>query len=111
MTERIIVVVNCTGEPTVAIVSCQKNETIQSARDLQDQIARAVTEWVKNTEAGKEAWKQSSEDFNIGDLSLCLGNEELLALLKKNNVIDIEIETYCQGHDWDFDMILVRGVE
>lgn len=38
----------------------------------QDQVfrafTRAVTKWVETTEMGREAWINSSEDLNIGDL-------------------------------------------
>lgn len=32
-------------------------------------LTRAVGQWIGNTQEGREAWAESSEDFNIGDLA------------------------------------------
>ena len=37
-------------------------------------LTKLLTQWVKETKEGANAWKQSSEDFNIGDLALFEGN-------------------------------------
>ena len=42
-----------------------------SSRQALVALKKVLTQWVKTTKNGKDAWKQSSEDFNIGDLALC----------------------------------------
>ena len=32
-------------------------------------LTRAIEQWIGNTEEGRKAWAESSEDFNIGDLA------------------------------------------
>lgn len=34
-------------------------------------LTNALTQWVQETPEGKKAWKDSGEDFNIGDYALC----------------------------------------
>lgn len=58
-------------------------------------LIKYITEWLKTTQDGKEAWIQSCEDLNIGDLTLC--EEEFRKWLKKKksqDLIDLEI-LYC----------------
>ena len=43
-------------------VAHTKDEAIQ-------RLTRAVEQWIGNTQEGREAWAESSEDFNIGDLA------------------------------------------
>ena len=42
-----------------------------SSRQALAALKKVLTQWVKTTKDGRAAWKQSSEDFNIGDLALC----------------------------------------
>jgi len=32
-------------------------------------LTRAIDQWIRNTDEGREAWAESSEDFNVGDLA------------------------------------------
>ena len=73
-------------------------------------IVRAVTEWVKKTEGGKDAWKCSSKDFNVGDLSSVPGGSDLPRFLAKQGIFDLDITTYDIGSgnmDWIYDTVLV----
>jgi len=37
--------------------------------EAMQRLTRAIEQWIGNTEEGRKAWAQSSEDFNIGDLA------------------------------------------
>jgi hypothetical protein len=37
--------------------------------DLIDAIRKNTKKWLTSTKAGKDAWRQTSEDFNWGDLA------------------------------------------
>ena len=32
-------------------------------------LTRAIEQWIGNTQEGRKAWAESSEDFNVGDLA------------------------------------------
>jgi hypothetical protein len=37
--------------------------------DAMQRLARAIDQWIRNTDEGREAWAESNEDFNVGDLA------------------------------------------
>lgn len=37
--------------------------------EAMQRLIQAVGQWIGNTEEGRKAWAESSEDFNIGDLA------------------------------------------
>ena len=37
--------------------------------EAMQRLTRAIEQWIGNTEEGRKAWAESSEDFNIGDLA------------------------------------------
>jgi hypothetical protein len=37
--------------------------------EAMQRLIRAVGQWIRDTEEGRKAWAESSEDFNIGDLA------------------------------------------
>ena len=43
-----------------------------------ERLKRAVSSWIQETEEGKEAWEQSGNDLNIGDLVCCYQSGMLL---------------------------------
>jgi hypothetical protein len=67
-------------------------------------LSKAVTNWVETSEAGKAAWKESCEDFNIGDLA-CHQSPELLT---EWGVCNLRVQVMCGAECWDyFDRHLV----
>lgn len=73
-------------------------------------LTAAVTQWVKETKAGRDAWRDSSEDFNIGDLPAYLGDADLQTRLKAQGVYDLEttlITDNDQQEGWIYDTVLV----
>jgi len=71
-------------------------------------FSTVISDWVKNTEEGKEKYENSSEDFNIGDLADSL-SKELIGRFKKSGITDIVIDDYnSEVNTWNFDSLLVN---
>ncbi len=47
----------------------------ETKEDVLKRLERAVTGWITETAEGKAAWRESSEDLNIGDLISCFDAE------------------------------------
>ena len=45
----------------------------ETKEDALQRLSRAVGQWIQNTDEGRRAWTESSEDFNVGDLAEYLG--------------------------------------
>src|SRR5216684_534021 len=37
--------------------------------EAMQRLTQAIDQWIQNTDEGRKAWAESSEDFNIGDLA------------------------------------------
>jgi hypothetical protein len=70
-----------------------------------DLIVDAITEWVDTTEEGFKEWTDSSNDFNVGDLTN-LPDDVLLPYLNSRGIDSIEIETASNGAMHYYDQIL-----
>lgn len=56
-------------------------------------LQEAVTQWINNTDEGREAYEDSCEDFNIGDLAVA----QSPGLLEKWSVLDLDVRTLDTG--------------
>ena len=78
-----------------------------------DSLRRAVTRWIDETAQGKTAWRQSCQDFNIGDL----GNEfpldeAFVEILAAEGIHQLELESYGGGaRNWVHDTHLVNELD
>lgn len=76
-------------------------------------LRRAVTRWINETDEGKAAWKESCEDFNIGDL----GNnfpfdEKLTEFLFAERIANLELNSFGGGSRyWVHDTHLVDELD
>ena len=52
----------------LSVVAFEHHIRHDTPAKLMEALKAGVTQWVKTSGAGKELWKQSSEDLNIGDL-------------------------------------------
>jgi hypothetical protein len=101
-------------ETTFALVSCARSVQVSCAADLHRQITAAVTRWVKQTESGREAYRRSSEDYNVGDLGGDLGDPDLMGLLAAHGVHDLTIDLFSSDdahRTWTYDKHLVDASE
>jgi len=70
----------------------------------------ALTQWAAGTSEGKEAWEDSSEDFNVGDLSYEIGDESMKPYLEKAGIAYLNIGVEChviRTLAWSYDTVLM----
>jgi hypothetical protein len=106
-----IVLRNSDDEITFADFSCRvKGNQKPTDEEVRNRISDAVEAWRKGTDAGDRAWTYTSEDFNIGDLTSYLDDEDLLDELKDRGIYRINIDIHSfdayQPTPWSFDDIL-----
>ena len=89
------------------VVSCKDNSRIESPNDFFNALTTSISDWVKNTEIGKKAFEYTCEDFNIGDLSSYLDDEDLKHILLTNGVCELEISLIEIDGFFNFDKRLV----
>lgn len=95
-------------ETTLATVHATLDEQ-ETMGEFQDRLMKAVTKWVRESDEGAQAWKNSMFDFNVGDLSNYTDNYILKGFLKEQGIHEIKISTAssdCKG-TWEFDDLLV----
>jgi hypothetical protein len=89
------------------IVSCKDNSRIETPSEFFNALTTSTTEWVKNTDIGKKAFEYSCEDFNVGDLSSYLGDEDLNNILLTNGICELEINLIDVEGFFNYDKRLV----
>ena len=97
-------------EPTIAIIGCRTTNTIRGGGQILQPLTAAITLWINETKAGHEAWRDSCEDFNVGDLTAYLEDAELKARLKAQGIYELEIRLIMDGDQqegWLYGTVLV----
>jgi hypothetical protein len=81
----------------LALVEVLMHDPEASQEEVIRSLKAAVTDWVKETPEGKQAWEASSEDFNIGDY-FCYGPEKLRPFLQRHGIVDLFLRyQMCEG--------------
>ena len=93
------------NEPLIARVEIESSE--DSPNVVLENLKKAITDWVDNTNEGKEIYEDSSEDFNIGDLDHYWDDDTLEPYLIQYDVEIIEIDILSESVV-DFDTQLVN---
>ena len=57
------------------------------AEDYVDYVRKAVNEYIATTDAGRESYERSSEDYNWGDFSLDIGD----SFLVEKGIVDLHV--------------------
>lgn len=104
---KIMLVVSRPDDTTIAVILADITEKITKTTELQAAIIKAVTFWMCETPEGAEAYKRSSEDFNVGDLAGVvgdMGDANLKNHLASLGVYNLDIDACEAGVDhWNFD--------
>lgn len=113
---RYVVLRDSADETTMAIVDATvmtDNRYLSACEFVEQYLKPSLTEWVKKTKQGQTAWKESCDDFNVGDLSMCCDNKALTKILAEHGVINMEVDTVSETavDDWDYDTVLVDASE
>lgn len=88
---------------TAAYVEFYTEEPTDDKKTFQV-LSDAVTQWVKKTTRGAEAWEASCEDMNIGDLACHYTGPDML---KPWGIIDLKVEIFAAEEHAHFDSHLV----
>jgi hypothetical protein len=92
----------------VMIVEADTSASIKDDADLIKCLRNGITDWAKESEAGKRCYAYSGDDMNIGDLA-SMDTEEIVAYCKGINSISIEqIEV---SNHWTYDTRLCDTIE
>lgn len=100
-------------EITFAVLTCETEREMNDTQAL-EAFRKGITKWMRETLEGGRAWKESCEDFNIGDLSSYVGeyadNKYLHLYLEAEGIhhVEIEIHSVCQeaSRAWTYDTVL-----
>jgi len=96
------------GITTLAIIQLECAETMNRQQAL-EALVRSVSDWVQSTAPGREVWRASCEDLNIGDLA-SYGIDGLTPFLNKNGLLDMAF-LYVGGVEQaiPYDRVLARA--
>lgn len=72
---------------------------------------KSVTQWVRETTNGAEAWESSVEDFNIGDFQDVHADDEFLAIAESHGLTAVLTQITAYDGFRDFDEVLVNRHE
>jgi hypothetical protein len=102
------------GEVTsTALVKFRLNKKM-TREQIIDVLKNLITEWIKTTVRGKEAWIYSGNDFNIGDLA---SYEHMFcnwlphSKLTKTGIVDFEFLECGDTGSMPFDTVLAHPNE
>lgn len=79
------------------------------ATDAIPSLKIALTRWMLRTPEGREAWKDSHEDFNIGDLDSYLKAPTLKPFLEEVCIAEVAITYLGRGDFYPYDEILANS--
>lgn len=96
---------------TIAFVKARiENPRLKNEQDFLLSLKRAVTNWINASETGIRAWKETSQDFNVGDLAQWIGDEALVEQLRLQGIFDLDVEAMNVSHvNWLFDTVLANS--
>lgn len=110
-----LVMRNSNDEVTFAIVSASVADDVSS---ILYAVQKAVSRWVDKTSEGREAYKRSGEDFNVGDLHAELlspiHTSVLRDMLRAYGVFGLKIEVHSHRNAspyWTYDTHLYQEGE
>lgn len=91
----------------IGILTIHDGQPERSTREALFALEAAITEWVSETEEGKEAYLASSEDYNIGDFVDDYQSESFAPYLKKAGIEGLDLKTLCPDETQEYDRHLV----
>jgi hypothetical protein len=114
-----VVIRNSNDETTLAVVEAKVVAGLTEDTAFLAALKKALTKWQQTTDEGKEAWEESSEDFNVGDLSnyeLRKGTLRKLLAERGINKLEIDIKSRSGGMGasigaWSYDTVLIEPEE
>lgn len=75
-------------------------------------LKRGCTDWALKNSEGRQAWLDSSEDFNVGDLMSYLADSDLCACLLARGLTKVDVLYQLgEAEDVSYDKVLIDGDE
>ena len=101
------------GMTNAAVLILETADDAASCTDATDMFKRGITEWVNDTQAGREVWEVSREDLNIGNLLLAQpqDDEEFVTILRRHGVKLLSMEGLSWDATEDYDTVLPEEPE
>ena len=72
-------------------------------------LCKAITKWVKSTDVGKEAYKNTSGELHIGNLYFYMDDKDLQLYLKEQGIYLLEYEGFTIPGNFTYDTNLVNN--
>jgi len=104
-----IIISRCSSEETTFAIVKYELSGDGDDRLFFGKLGLALAQWMTETEDGRIAWNNSSEDFNIGDLSNYYKIESLQPYLSRVGITMLEIEIITDSdpcYFWTYDTVL-----
>lgn len=101
-------------ESTVAVLTGKCDALFATSDEIMDAIVTSITEWVRKDPEGRDLWKRSGHDLNVGDLGSYGIDLALDTFLKKHSVFDLKVDIFSESdypHNYMFDTVLVDADE
>ena len=78
-----------------------------------NRFMRAITDWIRETDVGREAWEDTCQDFNIGDAcNWGLKTSPTFApFADRHGIVILELDTIAWDQHVAFDRVLHKYVE
>lgn len=108
MQQKIIVERSADDEMTFATITFETDKWLSDA-SVYRKFCDVVTKWRETTECGRQAWEESCEDFNVGDLSMYLNSiPEYIWTMHGLSHVSVEVTSLdnAASRYWTFDMVL-----
>lgn len=102
--EHVNFIVMRQGDSTIALVAADVLPELADEQSFKKAFIEVITHWMLTTVDGRNAYKSTGKDFNIGDFPNYAAAPLYLMLLKKGfNNLHVELISADQSGEWMYD--------
>jgi|CXWL01.1.fsa_nt_gi hypothetical protein len=100
-------------EHTVAIIEASVTAPIlREKMPFLQALRTALTTWARETNRGRQAWKESSHDFNVGDLHEYQDDSSLKRACSHTGIQRLTVKVFMDmTTNWTYDTLLIEERE
>jgi len=100
-------------EHTVAIIEASVTAPLlREKMPFLQALRTALTTWARETDRGRQAWKESSHDFNIGDLHAYQDDASLKRACSHAGIQCLTVNVFVDmTTNWTYDTVLIEEGE
>jgi hypothetical protein len=98
-------------EHTVAIIEAAVTNTIlRDKMPFLQALRTALTTWARDTNRGRQAWRESSHDFNVGDLHGYQDDPSLKQVCSQAGIQRLTVNLFVDlTTNWTYDTLLIEN--